>query len=416
MRYSIFFTTAVAGTALAAPHMTWHDKRAKTFVCDKNLKIQLRVDPNNGRDVSKQTCLDVNNQNAPYYQYATGAAAATATTTSTAPETAKCEHIVEMQFLVDVLQSKGGACEQLKALTDIGERQAFRQRFREVGDIINNRPNLVFVDDELETAKGLLVNKMKAGLTFNSRADANTLAAVDDFLNNLTSDRSERVAKDLDTKIAKLFPGTTEKVITRVDYMKQFARDPFGTCQAGPSNSMSKRAPKNSKACQRPSKPPAAAPRKGKPSKNSPNKPQPGGRKAKPAVRKPTPAVRKPKPAARKSKSPADRKPKPIARKPKAPAPKAGPVKPAKKGSKRDELMELVNLLGRGYELEDIAVERRDAVWDGDEDMKRSLAWQEAEMEERDIAGNLEGNVKRGADEDLEILERGLYEDLESLD
>ncbi|KAL0950738.1 hypothetical protein HGRIS_007512 [Hohenbuehelia grisea] len=355
MRYSVSVgvVTALAGTTLAAPHTTWHAKRAQTYTCGTS-KIPLRVEPGGSRDISQQTCLDVNGGNAPHYKYTDGQTAATVATTTTAPPDTTCEHIMEIQMLKQVLESAGGPCDQL-AKAGADDKQAMRAKFKQVTDIINSAPNLVFADNTLEKQKGDMVNKAQSGRKYKNnpkKPDANLksrLTAVDHFVNSQTRAASMGVASALDAKIAELFPGTKEKVSLRWSSIMSYASTSYADLQDGGEScelepkgkgKKGKRAVKKGgkkggkKTCHRkPTKPGQTRPGKGKPKtgvrKPGSRKPKPGARKPKGGVRKPKAGARKPKPGARKPKG-GVRKPKGGARKPKGGVrkPKGGARKP----------------------------------------------------------------------------------------
>ncbi|KAL0955108.1 hypothetical protein HGRIS_004024 [Hohenbuehelia grisea] len=461
MKYSISVgvVTALAGTTLAAPHTTWHVKRAQTFTCGGS-KIPLRVEPGGTRDISQQTCLDVNGGNAPHYKYTDGQTAASVTTTSSAPPGTTCEHIMEIQMLKQVLESAGGPCDQL-AKADANDKQAIRAKFKQVTDIINSAPNLVFADNTLEKQKGDMVNKAQSGRKYKNnpkKPDANLksrLTAVDNFVNSQTRSASMGVANALDAKIAELFPGTKDKVATKWSAIMSYASTAYSdladeACELDDpkGKGKSKRAVKKGgkkggnkggggkKTCHRkPTKPgqtkPGKKPKSGVRKPGSP-KPKPGARKPKGGVKpkpgkgKPKAPARKPKGGARKPKQPASkpkrptkpkaparkpkapaRKPKAPAHKPKAPARKPKASKPKPKKGKREELEGLDELLRRGLEWQGEEIEARGVLPESE------FKWSDDGLEGRDIVWDIE-EAKRGLDSQEDVLvERDLVDDSE---
>ncbi|KAL0955594.1 hypothetical protein HGRIS_001830 [Hohenbuehelia grisea] len=217
MRFSVFVSVAFALGAFAGPQTHRLEKRGQTHACeDTGLKIPLRTEPGIplvgfSKPVSQQTCLDFNEGEAPYWTYTdpTQTVAKEVKTRVIAPDETKCEHIVEIQLLKQVLESPGGPCSQIPAKqgrTPEIEKE-FRLKFKQITDIINNRPNIVFADKALEGQKGDLVNKWQNGKTYTDKSKKNLLMAVNDFLSR-TSAQSLGVAAELDVRIAQLFPGT----------------------------------------------------------------------------------------------------------------------------------------------------------------------------------------------------------------
>ncbi|KAJ7291687.1 hypothetical protein C8J57DRAFT_1492146 [Mycena rebaudengoi] len=142
-------------------------------------------------------------------------------------QVATCDHLLELNIVLKVMESPGGPCNQLapEYRSAKGKQAADLVTTTKVKPIVEivvkNYNNLVFAENLLEDQKTLVVeyafdNRTSLLPDENSSADPlstpQRLKAVNDYLSK-TKSRSQGVAADLDAKIAELFPGTTLKAV-----------------------------------------------------------------------------------------------------------------------------------------------------------------------------------------------------------